>query len=201
VIEKSLLIQFYQKEGKSMQEIADYYHCSLNRVQYWFGKYGIKTRNRSDALYLKNNPNGDPFALKQILSKKDLVLMGLGLGLWWGEGSKLHKGTVRLGNTDPRLISRFVFFLTEILGVKKNKIRFGLQIFTDIDPDIAKHFWMDSLHISEEQLLPSIVVTQSGKVGTYKKKSQYGVLTVYCSNIKLRKLLDDLMSKYAFCNI
>ncbi len=179
-----------------MQEIADLYHCSLNRVQYWIGKHKIQVRSRSEALYIKNNPNGDPFAMKQSFSKKDLVLLGLGLGLWWGEGSKLHQGTVRLGNTDPRLIKKFVLFLTEILGVEKNRIRFGLQVFSDMDTLVVKKFWIDSLNISEEQMLPTVVVTQSGKIGTYRKKSRYGVLTVYCSNIKLRKLLDELMEKY-----
>ncbi len=200
MIEKSQLIKLYQKEGKSMQQIADLYHCSLNRVQYWIGKYKIRTRNRSEALYLKNNPHGDPFALKQSFTKSDFVLLGLGLGLWWGEGSKLHKGTVRLGNTDPRLIKKFVRFLTEILGVENNRIRFGLQVFSDMDPLVVKKYWMNLLNISENQMLPSVVVTQSGKIGSYRKKSLYGVLTIYCSNTKLRLLLDDLMDKYAFRN-
>lgn len=200
MIEKEKLFELYQNQGKSMQDIAKICHCSLNQVQYWLRKHKIRVRSRSEALYLKNNPGGDPFSLKQSISKKDAILLGLGLGLWWGEGSKLHKGTIRLGNTDPLLIIRFVRFLTEILGVRKEKIRFGLQVFSDMDPDVAKRFWLDTLNITDTQMLPSIVVTRSGKIGTYKKKSRYGVLTVYCSNIKLRRLLDDLMQKYAFCN-
>jgi len=200
MIEKEKLLQLYYKEQKSMQEIADLQRCSLNKVQYWLGKHKIKTRNRSEALYIKNNPHGDPFSLKQSFRKNDLVLLGLGLGLWWGEGSKLHKGTIRLGNTDPKLIQKFVLFLTEILGVRKDKIRFGLQIFSDLDPVLAKKFWLETLNVSEKQMMPSIVVTQSGKIGTYKKKSEYGVLTIYCSNTKLRKLFDDLMKKYVFTN-
>lgn len=200
MIPKEDLLRVYEKEGKSMQEIAYFYRCSLNRVQYWLRKHEIKIRSRSEALYLKNNPYGDPFALKQLSSKQDFLLLGLGLGLWWGEGSKLHKGTIRLGNTDPELIKTFVSFLIQILGVRKNKIRFGLQIFSDIDPVVAKKFWIDKLCISEEQMLPSVVVTHSGKSGTYKRKVQYGVLTVYCSNVKLRQLLDELMQKYALNN-
>lgn len=198
MIEKGKLFELYRNQGKSMQDIAKIHRCSLNQVQYWLRKYKIRIRSRSEALYLKNNPEGDPFSLKQSLNKRETILLGLGLGLWWGEGSKLHRGTIRLGNTDPFLIKNFVRFLTEILGVRKEKIRFGLQIFSDLNPHIAKKFWLDMLNISEQQMLPSVVVTQSGKIGTYRKKSQYGVLTVYCSNVKLRQLLDDLMQKYTF---
>lgn len=193
-------MHLYHQEQKSMQDIAEVLECSLHQVQYWLRKHKIQTRNRSEALYIKNNPDGDPFAVKQSFDKQDLVLLGLGLGLWWGEGSKLHKGTIRLGNTDPRLIKKFVSFLTDILGVKKEKIRYGLQVFSDMDPVEAKKFWLETLGISVQQMLPSVVVTPTGKIGTYRKKSRYGVLTVYCANIKLRSIFDQLMEKYAFRN-
>jgi hypothetical protein len=198
MIERKKLLRLYESEGKSMQETAKILGCSLHSVQYWLQKYKIKSRSRSEALYLKYNPSGDPFKLKAQFNRKDLILLGFGLGLWWGEGSKLHHGTIRLGNTDVRLIKKFVSFLVEICGVSPLKIRYGLQLFTDINPIEAKRYWMDNLQMLPEQFFPKIVVTPSGKLGTYRKKSLYGVLTVYCANIKLRKILDQLMEKYAF---
>ena len=35
----------------------------------------------------------------------------------------------------------------------------------------------------------NVVVTKSVKRGTYQKKSRYGVVTVYFSNIKLRDII------------
>lgn len=200
MIKKEILVQLYRGQKSSMQDVASQLHCSLHQVQYWLKKYKIKARSRSEALYQKYNPNGDPFKMKESLNKDDMFLLGMGLGLWWGEGSKLHHGTIRLGNTDPRLIKMFVNFLVHICGVKPEKVRYGLQIFSDLDPKLAKQFWIENLDIHPDQFFPKIVVTASGKLGTYRKKSPYGVLTVYCANIKLRKNLDGLMEKYAFRN-
>lgn len=198
MISRSKLKGLYEDKGFSMQEIADELRCSINKVQYWMDKYQMKRRSRSDALYIKHNPNGDPFKIKEKFNESDLVLLGLGLGLWWGEGNKRHSGVVRLGNSDPLLIRQFILFLERICGVDKKKLRFGLQIFSDINPDEAKSYWIDSLGVESSQFHPRIIVTQTGKIGTYRKKSKYGVLTLYCSNIKLRAVFDDLMKKFAY---
>lgn len=197
MITKNDLQKWYVKDKKSLQQIATAQKCSLNKIQYWMKKYGLRSRSRSDALYARYNPNGDPFRVKKTFNKNDFFLLGLGLGLWWGEGSKMHKGTIRLGNTDPSLIKKFILFLTDIFGVDKNKIRFGLQIFSDMEPAVAKKFWIKSLDVTDDQFFPKIVVNKSIKLGTYHRKIQHGVLTVYCSNIKLRQALDSLFEKYA----
>lgn len=79
-------------------------------------------------------------------------------------------------------------FLMKIFEVKKDDFRFGLQIFTDIDPKAALDFWVKSLKIRYSQFYKP-TVTKSGSLGTYRQKSQYGVLTVHYHNTKLRDLL------------
>lgn len=44
--------------GSSMPEIAIKLQCSIHKVVYWMNKYGIKRRDRSEALYVKLNPKG-----------------------------------------------------------------------------------------------------------------------------------------------
>ena len=79
MIENKILNYLYRDKKMSMQEIASKLNCSLNQVQYWLSKYKIKSRSRSEALYQKHNPKGDPFKIKVILDKKDMFLLGLGL--------------------------------------------------------------------------------------------------------------------------
>lgn len=191
-LEKSVLEQLYRKEGKSMNKIAKHLGCSLHKVAYWMQKYTITTRSIGDAIYLKNNPNGDPFILTLPKNLKDAELFGFGLGLYWGEGTKADKGAVRLGNSDYKLIEKFIEFLVAIFKIKRSDLKFGLQIFNDVSPSEALDFWQEKLKIDKGQFYKTVVTKSRGK-GTYRKKSKYGVLTVYYHNRKMRDLLVSMI--------
>lgn len=175
-----------------MEDLAKTLHCSVHKVRYWMAKHGIKTRSISEAVYLKNNPNGDPFKFQKPRNLEDATLYGLGIGLYWGEGTKANLDSVRLGNTDPKLVAKFMEFLIKLFGVKRADFRFGLQIFTDINVGEAMDFWAKNLRIKHSQFYKPIV-TISGSIGTYRKKSKYGVMTVMYHNKKLRNLLVEML--------
>lgn len=143
-----------------------------------------------DAMYLWHNPGGDPFKYRDPRTLEEHKLLGLGIGLYWGEGTKSNKNAIRLGNTDSELISMFMKFLVVLFGIKKQDLRFGLQIFTDIDEKQALKHWTNALKVDKKQFQKPIV-TKSGSIGNYRKKSQYGVVTVHYNNKKAR---DKLMS-------
>ncbi|MBU4030866.1 hypothetical protein KJ756_01760, partial [Patescibacteria group bacterium] len=133
-----------------MQEISEKMDWGYKKVVYWMSKYGILRRTRSEATYVKKNPNGDPFKIKQKLSLREKELKSMGLGLYWGEGDKSDYSSVRLGNTDSRLIKKFIEFLIQICGVKKEKLKYELQIFNDADQQKAIKFWMKELGIRKD---------------------------------------------------
>jgi len=151
-------------------------------------KYDIKRRSISEAIYLKNNPGGDPFRFSPPRSISAALLYGLGLGLYWGEGNKANLCSVRLGNTDPGLILVFMRFLIFFFNIEKRDLRFSLQIFTDIDKIKALKYWCRKLGVTRSQFR-GITITRSLSIGTYRKKSEYGVVTVYYHNKKLRDVL------------
>lgn len=171
-----------------MKQIANELGCSVHRVSYWMQKYGIERRNISDAIYIKHNPKGDPFRIKEIETAEEAKLMGIGIGLFWGEGNKADKYSVRLGSTDPKLMKTFMKFLTDICGVKMEKMKFSLQIFSDMKPEEALNFWCTELDIKQSQFY-KITVTISGAIGTYRSKTSHGVLQIYVHNKKLRDQL------------
>ncbi|MEK7630374.1 MAG: hypothetical protein AAB432_03325 [Patescibacteria group bacterium] len=191
-IKKDLLGKMYYRDKKSMQEIASDLNCSLHKVSYWMEKYCLNARPRSEAMYIKHNPAGDPFIFRPPETTREAELFGLGLGLYWGEGTKADKNSIRLGNTDPNLIKRFIEFLIKVFQIDEKDLKFGLQIFSDINPEKAMDFWSKTLRISKVQFNKPIV-TKSGSIGTYRKKSEYGVLTVMYHNKKLRNLLISLL--------
>jgi hypothetical protein len=194
---KQQLEQLYIKKGLSMQSMATKLGCSLHKVQYWMGKHAIPSRSIGEAIYRKHNPSGDPFVFLPPLTIEDYKLFGMGLGLYWGEGTKSNKTSVRLGNGDPALLCVFMEFLMRFYRVKKSDFRFGLQIFSDLAPKKALDFWRKSLKVRQQQFHHTIVITRSGSLGTYRKKSQYGVVTVHYHNKKLRDMLNAHLAAVA----
>lgn len=183
------LTKLYLHEKKSVYVISQHFSCSQNKVNYWLTKYKIKKRTISEALYIKLNPKGDPFEFSEPQDKKSAFLLGMGLGLYWGEGNKKNENTVRLGNTDPHLIRKFIEFLTRVYHVERKKFRFGLQIFSDMNPSMALSFWSRSLGFSRDHF-GKVIVTPARSLGTYRTKTKHGVLTIYVSNKKLRDLIN-----------
>jgi hypothetical protein len=189
MIERSLLEKLYQDDKLSMVEIANRLEVSPHKVIWWMEKYQIPRRTWSEATYVKRNGTTDPFEILTKVSTEEIFLYGLGLGLYWGEGTKASLTAVRLGNTDPALLRYFIRFLRKICGVKLKKIRFALQIFEDINEEEAIAYWLKELGVSREQFARKIIISPRQGKGTYHKKSQYGVVTVMVNNKKLRDWL------------
>ncbi len=194
IMKKDYLIKLYIDEGLSVSQVSKETGFSQSKINYWLYKYEIPKRSISEAQYLRMNPDGDPFEFKKPSNNAEWFLYGLGLGLWWGEGNKVSKNAIRLGNTDPDLLCYFLDFLKVLYKIDTDRLRFGLQIFTDINPDIAQKYWCDKLKITEDKF-QKIIVTKSVSKGTYTKKCQYGVLTIYFSNTKIRDSIYDAIER------
>lgn len=95
---------------------------------------------------------------------------------------------MHLGNSDLALIRRFIHFLSICYNVQKESLRFAIQIFNDVSPREALIFWSKEIGVQKAQFKKTIITPSRGK-GTYRKKSKYGVLTVYFCNTKLRNAL------------
>ena len=194
MISEELLRDLYIHQKKSSFEIAENLGCSVHKVNYWMDKYSISRRSQSEATYVKRNPNGDPFKLRKPKTFEEAVLYGLGLGLYWGEGTKASMSSVRLGNTDPELIARFMNFLCLFYSLEKRNLHFSLQLFHDNNVNESLDFWCKYLKISREQFSKP-VFSPSQSTGTYKRKARYGVVTVQFNNTKLRKIIAQQLAE------
>ena len=188
------MVDYYIEKRWSTAQIAKYVRCSGNKVNYWLAKYEIRKRTISDAIYELRNPLGDPFLIKDPKTMEEGILFGLGLGIYWGEGLKRGKGGVRLTNTDAKMVRKFIDFLEKFCNIDKNKLRFSLQIFEDILPEKALNYWKGELGVKKEQFYKTIVSKVRGR-GTYKYKSEYGVVIVYFNNVKLKKIILGMIEK------
>ena len=194
MIEKEVLEKLYVKKKKSVAEISHLTSWSQTAVNYWLFEHGIPKRSISEAIYVKRNPKGDPFVVERPKSIDQAVLYGLGLGLYWGEGNKKNKMSIKLGNTDPKLVKKFIAFMEQSFKIERKKLRFGLQVFSDMSKTRVLNFWVKELSFPRTQF-QQVVITKSRGMGTYKNKTQYGVLTVYYNNKKLRDILCQTIEK------
>jgi len=185
---KKDLKDLYINKKYSSAKIARILKCSESKINYWLKKYNIPKRSISNAIYVKNNPDGDPFTINKPNTIDKAILYGIGIGLYWGEGTKSNKYSVRLGNTDPRLIKKFIDFLRGMYEIDIKKLRFGLQVFSDMSAIKAKRFWQKELGMSEGQFY-KVISTPARSIGNYRNKTRYGVLTVYFNNKKLRDII------------
>jgi len=145
-------------------------------------------------VYYKCNPNGDPFSIKSLRTIEEGFLYGLGLGLYWGEGNKRNKNSLRLANTDPRLVKKYIEFLINIYNIDENKLKFGLQVFGDVNGQETLNFWVKSLGVKKKQFQKVVRIKKRG-IGTYKHIAKYGVLIVYFNNRKLRDIICQAIEK------
>jgi hypothetical protein len=196
MIEKHVLEELYINRQLSMMEIAGHLGVSSQKVIYWMRKHEILRRKWSEATYVKLNPDGDPFSIKSDLNVNDFFLLGLGLGLYWGEGTKRDLSALRLANSDPRLIRAFLHFLTELTGVKREKITFMLHVFEDVIKEDAISYWMKEIGFPRESFKTIYMCPPLGK-GTYKRKALYGVITITVGNKKLRNWLVSRLLRVA----
>ena len=185
---KENLEKLYTTEKRSVSVIATRLRCSEHKINYWLSVFKIPKRSISESVYLYHNPLGDPFRVITPQTIDEAFLFGMGIGLYWGEGTKSDKMSVRLGNTDPKLIKKFIEFLVKICGIRQEKLRFGLQIFSDMSPKNALGFWQNELGTPASQF-QKVIVTPARGLGTYRQKTQHGVLTVYFGNRKLRDII------------
>lgn len=195
-ISRKKLKELYTEKNLSMMQISRELGCSHHKVAYWMSEYKIKRRTYKEATYVMHNPLGDPFKIKSPETADEIMLFGLGIGLYWGEGTKSNKNSVRLGNSDPGIIKAFIKFLDKLYSVDLARIKIGLQIFSDTNPEIALAYWIKALDLPGTQFYKPLV-TRSGSIGTYRAKNKYGVATIYFGNTKLRDILVEQIAEIA----
>ena len=183
-------------QGRSAKEVGDLLGLSWRQVIACMQRHHIPRRSRSEATYLKANPAGDPFQIKSKLSVEEERLKALAVGLFWGEGTRRNRISVRISNSDPRLLRIFVAFLRNICGVHSSKLRVHLVLHDDVNPEEALAYWSCWLEIPRDQFNRPTSIHARGR-GSYTVKARYGTAGVYVHNSKLRRVMEAWLNEYA----
>jgi predicted transcriptional regulator len=106
-----------------------------------------------------------------------------GIALYWGEGDKLSRHLIRIGNIDPLMIRIFVEFLCEVCGIPKKAIRAYVLLYPDLDPNKCKDFWIKKSGLSAENFNKCVVIRGRHKT----RRIPYGVCYVSVSSTYLKE--------------
>lgn len=109
-----------------------------------------------------------------------------GIMLYWGEGDKLSGQNVKLTNTDPEMIKLFVFFLTQVLGVPKSRVRGHILLYPDLDDWLSRAYWVKASGLSREHFTKSTVI--QGKHKTRRLSFGICMITVSSAYLKVKIL-------------
>jgi hypothetical protein len=110
------------------------------------------------------------------ISQRDLLF--LGLGLYWGEGSKKGQGRFTFVNSDPHTIKTIIHWLEKIMNLKRELLSPQVYINSQHKDRIVEvtNFWSKILKIPKKQFgNPVFIATQHKKI--YANHNTYtGVL-------------------------
>ena len=109
----------------------------------------------------------------------------LGLGIYWGEGTKYRQDGLSISNTDPSIIKFFINWLNKSLGVPKNKMRVMLHLYTDMDIKKELKFWSVILKIPLSQFTRPYIKKNSSKGINHKGSFGHGTCNVRINNVPL----------------
>jgi hypothetical protein len=127
------------------------------------------------------------------------LLHQAGCMLYWAEGSK-GRSDIHFSNSDPRMVLLFRRFLTDRLGLPREKILLSLNVYTNNGLSIAaiERHWLQllGLHASSirKHTLDHRPTSSSGRA---KRRIPYGVCTLRVHNTWMLQHIYGAIQEYA----
>jgi len=137
-----------------------------------------KRENRLRQIYIREK--------KSLLPLADRELYLSGLFLYWGEGVKGLRNSVSLNNTDPQVLKFYLYWLSKILKVSKNKIRVTLHLYEDMDPKKEIKYWSGQLKIPKKQFNKPYIKSSKRKSIDHKGYG-HGTCGLYICDTRLKE--------------
>jgi hypothetical protein len=193
-LSKSTLSTWLRDYPLSKNRIRELRDCSEHRIE----KFRVTMKEKKDK------------KLKEIYQcQKSIILpltnrefFMLGLGLYWGEGTKCRQEGLSISNTDPAIIKTFIYWLNKNLGVPRNKMRIALQLYSDMDIEKEMQFWSEELKMPLLQFIKPYVKTNSSLRINHKGSFGHGTCNIRMYNVPLAqkifmslKVISDKYSK------
>jgi len=117
------------------------------------------------------------------LKKQEFFL--LGLGLYWGEGTKSKTDGLIISNTDPSVINFFICWLNKSLGVPREKMRVQLHLYNDMNVGEEVEYWTKILNLPPKQFARPYIKKTSIKRINHKGGFGHGTCNLRIGGVPL----------------
>ncbi len=204
--DKILAIQM-RKQGKTYNEINRLLNIPKSTLSGWFTGLEISARikrhlwtnaqkkwaqsitdyNKKRALDILNRANEAQQKIsKEIgkLTRRELMLIGT--ALYWAEGNRKDRWSVKFCNSDPAIITLIMKFFRKICRVNEEKFRANVQIHHNISEEKAKIFWSRISGVPLEQFVKTqTIISKSSKFKRSPNTLPYGTFSIKISDVNL----------------
>ncbi len=161
-----------RKRGFTYVEIAKIVDVSKSTISLWFSretwsrnvtesnkKRSAKENSKRISLlntargnqYKKSYAEAERSAVTEFKHYKHNPLFIAGLTLYMSIGDTKSPTLLRIADTRPELHILFIRFITEYLGVSREKIRFWVLLYPDLNPEKCSQYWSKRLKLPLSQ--------------------------------------------------
>jgi hypothetical protein len=208
---KGRRIRAFRKKGKTYTEISEVLKLPKSTVAWWLKDFKLpakterkiieKSRKKwRKAIIDYNNVHGKlrsqkaaairekykQNGIKEIknLSKKELKLIGS--ALYWAEGGKKNRNSLRFSNSNPSMIEVIMKFFQEVCNIPNEKIKARIHIYPQINPRIATNYWKKVTNLPRINFQkPQVQISRASKKKRPKNTLPYGTLHLTVNNTEM----------------
>ncbi len=192
-----------RKHGKSYSQIKKILGVSKSSLSLWLRNYPL-SKDRIRLLRDWNESRIEKYretrrktrearldetyriAKGKILPLSKKALHAAGLFLYWGEGGKSIHNPLCISNTDPSVMKFSLFWMTKILKIPKERIKFRLHLYSDMDIDREHYFWQNQLSVAKKQFRKPYIKKNSAHTINYRGFG-HGTCEIYGGNVRLKE--------------
>jgi predicted DNA-binding protein YlxM (UPF0122 family) len=183
------------RSGLSAQQIADHFGVSIHSSYYTLRKLKVPRRPIVEANRVRFEAKPLSYSLKTRLTKEEKQLKIATIMLYWAEGYKAGKGTVDFANSDPDMVVIFWKFLSEICGVKRERVRLHLYAYEGQNIGGLKRFWANLLGLSEQAFVKPYI-KKAATPGPRGPRMIHGLVHIRYSDKKLFEQIIRWIDEY-----
>ena len=195
-----------RKRGFTLREIAKYTNVSVSTISLWLkgeawsqkitdDNQKRASKENSKRISLLNKARGNQYKKLYAEAERSAVteykhyrtnpLFIAGLMLYVVNGDNSDTSVIRITSTHMEIHKVFIKFITEFLGVPREKLRFWLLLYPDLDEERCFRAWSKKIAIPMTKFHKSQVIQGISKNPTL----HYGVgNTIIGSTVIKRKL-------------